>query len=160
EGLDLPEVALIAILDADKEGYLRSETSLIQIIGRASRNVNGQVIMYADTLTTSMRQAIEETNRRRILQLNFNERYGIVPQTIQKAVSSLIGSGERIEVETVEVDYLEDLLKGEDIETVLVRMETEMLEAAKNLEFEKAAILRDQIKELHTNVILRATNLS
>lgn len=160
EGLDLPEVALIAILDADKEGYLRSETSLIQIIGRASRNVNGQVIMYADTLTTSMRQAIEETNRRRTIQLDFNERYGIVPQTIQKAVSSLIGSGEKIVVEPVEVDYLEDLLKGEDIEMVLVRLETEMLEAAKNLEFEKAAILRDQIKELQTNVILRARDLS
>lgn len=160
EGLDLPEVALIAILDADKEGYLRSETSLIQIIGRASRNVNGQVIMYADTLTTSMRQAIEETNRRRTIQLDFNERYGIVPQTIQKAVSSLIGSGEKIVVEPVEVDYLEDLLKGEDIEMVLVRLETEMLEAAKNLEFEKAAILRDQIKELQTNVILRASDLS
>ncbi len=160
EGLDLPEVALIAILDADKEGYLRSETSLIQIIGRASRNVNGQVIMYADTLTTSMRQAIEETNRRRTIQLDFNESYGIIPQTIQKAVSSLIGSGEKIVVEPVEVDYLEDLLKGEDIETVLVRLETEMLEAAKNLEFEKAAILRDQIKELQTNIILRARDLS
>ncbi|MFQ6126351.1 MAG: excinuclease ABC subunit UvrB [Candidatus Heimdallarchaeota archaeon] len=155
EGLDLPEVALIAILDADKEGYLRSETSLIQIIGRASRNVNGQVIMYADTLTTSMRQAIEETNRRRTLQLDFNERYGIVPQTIQKAVSSLIGAGERTAVETIEADYLEDLKKGADIETVLVRLETEMLEAANKLEFEKAAILRDQIKDLQTNVILR-----
>lgn len=160
EGLDLPEVALITILDADKEGFLRSETSLIQIIGRASRNVNGQVIMYADTLTTSMRQAIAETNRRRTIQLDFNEHYGIVPQTIQKAVSSLIGSGEKIVVEPVEVDYLEDLLKGEDIEMVLVRLETEMLEAAKNLEFEKAAILRDQIKELQTNVILRARDLS
>ncbi|MFQ5821056.1 MAG: excinuclease ABC subunit UvrB [Candidatus Heimdallarchaeota archaeon] len=160
EGLDLPEVALIAILDADKEGFLRSETSLIQIIGRASRNVNGQVIMYADTLTTSMRQAIEETNRRRTMQLDFNERYEIVPQTIQKAVSSLIGSGEKIVVEPVEVDYLEDLLKGEDIDMVLIRLETEMLEAAKNLEFEKAAILRDQIKELQTNVILRARDPS
>ena len=156
EGLDLPEVALIAILDADKEGFLRSDTSLIQIIGRASRNVNGQVIMYADNVTTSMRRAIDETTRRRNLQIVFNERHGIVPQTIRKEVSSLITTSEKTVPEPVEVDRLEDLLDGEDIETVLVRLEVEMLTAAKNLEFEKAAILRDRIKELKTNVVLRA----
>jgi len=160
EGLDLPEVALITILDADKEGFLRSETSLIQIIGRTSRNVNGKVIMYADHVTNSMKRAIMKTNRRRTLQIDFNERHGIVPQTIRKGISSLIRSGEKTIAESVESELIEDLLKGEDFETVLVRLEAEMLTAAKNLEFEKAALLRDRIKELQTSVVLRAGELS
>jgi len=148
EGLDLPEVALIAILDADKEGYLRSETSLIQIIGRASRNVNGQVIMYADNVTSSMKKAIYETNRRRDIQVAFNQQHNIIPKTIQKEVSSLLRTREPDFVDSIEADIIEEIQKGEDIRSLIVHLEAEMLAAAKKLEFEKAAILRDKIKEL------------
>jgi excinuclease ABC subunit B len=154
EGLDLPEVALIAILDADKEGYLRSETSLIQIIGRASRNVNGQVIMYADNVTSSMKRAINETNRRREMQMAFNQQHDITPQTIQKEVSSLLRTPEPDLIDAVGSDLIEELQKGEDLRSLIVKLEAEMLAAAKTLEFEKAAVLRDKIKELRAAEII------
>jgi len=143
EGLDLPEVSLVAILDADKEGFLRSATSLIQTIGRASRNVSGRVILYADEITESMRRALEETERRRLLQLKYNEKHGITPKTISKAIRALITETE------IDVDVniaLSDF--PEDINFHLAQLETEMKKAAENLEFEKAAIIRDKIFEL------------
>lgn len=148
EGLDLPEVSLVAILDADKEGFLRSERSLIQTIGRAARNAEGKVIMYADHVTDSMRRAIEETERRRRIQLAFNEKHGITPRTIQKAVRDVI---EATRVAEERADYLEqDLhkLSRKDRQAVVARMEKEMKEAAKALQFERAAELRDLIIEL------------
>jgi excinuclease ABC subunit B len=146
EGLDLPEVSLVAILDADKEGFLRSETSLIQTIGRAARNVQGKVIMYADTITGSMRRAIDETNRRRELQIEYNRRHGIVPTTIVKDVHDLIEAtyaaeeGSRYDVKVPETQ--EQILK------VIADLEKEMQNAATALEFEKAAKLRDEIFRL------------
>lgn len=140
EGLDLPEVSLVAVLDADKEGFLRSERSLIQMIGRASRNVNGRVILYADQLTDSLRSAVDETNRRREKQLAYNKEHGITPQTVRKRV----------------VDYL-DFISGaasgnrmtkEEANAMLLQLEQEMYEAAEALEFEKAIVIRDKIKEL------------
>lgn len=144
EGLDLPEVSLIAILDADKEGFLRSETSLIQTIGRAARNAEGKVIMYADTITGSMQRAIAETERRRGIQKKFNEEHGIVPQTIKKDIRKIIESMEHAEESTS--------LPEIDIETVIANLRDEMLAAAENLEFEKAAELRDRIKKLQENI--------
>ena len=143
EGLDLPEVSLVAILDADKEGFLRSATSLIQTIGRASRNVSGRVILYADEITESMRRALEETERRRLLQLKYNEKHGITPKTISKAIRAPLTETE------IDVDVniaLSDF--PEDINFHLAQLETEMKKAAENLEFEKAAIIRDKIFEL------------
>jgi len=134
EGLDLPEVSFIGILDADKEGFLRSETSLIQTIGRAARNVNGRVVLYADIVTDSMSRAIEETNRRRRIQVEYNTRHGITPATIKKEIRSIVGD---------EGDTYEG-----DIRRVITSLEEEMLEAARNLQFEKAAKLRDRIREL------------
>jgi len=142
EGLDLPEVSLVAILDADNEGFLRSETSLVQTMGRAARNVQGQVILYADNVTDSMRRAIEETNRRRRIQLRYNEEHGIVPKTVVKEVRAPLTPVEAAE----EVKEIEE----EDLESVIARLESEMLEAAESLEFEKAAEIRDRIKELKT----------
>ena len=150
EGLDIPEVSLVAILDADKEGFLRSERSLIQTIGRAARNLQGRAILYADKITNSMKRAIDETERRRNKQLAFNEANGIVPQGINKKVRDLIdgvygdnaGIGKRKSaLSTVVLD--EKALAKE-----IKRIEKEMLEAARNLEFEKAANLRDQLKVL------------
>jgi len=153
EGLDLPEVSLVAILDADKEGFLRSETSLIQTIGRAARNVNGRVIMYADTITGSMERAINETNRRRRIQHEYNVKHGITPRSIQKAVHSVIEATHAAEetegykaargVETLNVDTIMSLIDT---------MEKEMRKAARELEFERAAKLRDQIAELRKYV--------
>lgn len=151
EGLDLPEVSLVAILDADKEGFLRSETSLIQTIGRSARNVNAEVILYADTVTNSMQRAIEETNRRRQIQLEYNKTHGITPETIRKAIRRGIeeeirahqiareASGVQSEAQYVTQEFLNEL-------------EAEMLEAAKNLEFERAAGLRDRIQELQQQI--------
>ncbi|MGI6225818.1 MAG: excinuclease ABC subunit UvrB [Peptococcales bacterium] len=150
EGLDLPEVSLVAILDADKEGFLRSERSLIQTIGRAARNVNGKVIMYADKITGSMERAINETERRRTLQLEFNKKFKITPQTIKKSVRQVI---EATKVAEKEPEYklshgnVEKMSKA-DIRKLVKNYEKEMQEAARNLEFEKAAILRDLIIEL------------
>ena len=153
EGLDLPEVSLVAILDADKEGFLRSETSLIQTIGRAARNVQGRVILYADQITGSMRRAIDETERRRKIQLEFNETHGITPETVRKSIqefmpelrrgesrqSSRSQQGAEASAEALSPDELADHIKG---------LEEEMYTAAKNLEFERAAELRDEIQEL------------
>ena len=143
EGLDIPEVSLVAILDADKEGFLRSERSLIQTIGRAARNSNGQVIMYADELTESMEKAIHETNRRRKIQIEYNEKHGIIPQTIKKEVRESIKATFDVEEEkNVEVK------KGETIEETIERLTNEMMMYAKKYEFEKAAVIRDFIEDL------------
>lgn len=143
EGLDIPEVSLVAILDADKEGFLRSERSLIQTIGRAARNTNGTVIMYADELTDSMEKAITETNRRRKIQEQYNKEHGITPKTIQKSVRDNIAM---TMVEDISVEY--KLEKNENIEEVITELTDQMLQLASNMEFEKAAELRDKIKEL------------
>ncbi len=154
EGLDLPEVSLVAILDADKEGFLRSETSLIQIIGRAARNVSGQVIMYADEVTDSMRAAIGETNRRRGLQMLYNEEHGIDPQTIRKKVSDILelvssGTASRRPRRRPDFEIRAPVeLAGEDLGRLIQSLEDEMREAAKELRFEYAARLRDEVAEL------------
>jgi len=145
EGLDLPEVSLMAILDADKEGFLRSETALIQMIGRVARNVRGQVIMYADNITSSMRRAIEETRRRREIQLRYNRLHGITPQTIRKAVRDLIEEPE-LETEATTEDF--GKYAKDKIATIIANLEQEMWIAAQNLDFEKAAKIRDKINKL------------
>ena len=145
EGLDIPEVSLITILDADKEGFLRSETSLIQTIGRAARNSEGHVIMYGDTITGSMKKAIDETERRRKIQEDFNEKHGITPTTIKKNIGEII----QITKKTEEAEIEE--FNREDIETILINMESEMYKAAEELDFERAARLRDQIKKMKEN---------
>ncbi|MBP1763557.1 MAG: UvrABC system protein, partial [Firmicutes bacterium] len=148
EGLDLPEVSLVAILDADKEGFLRSETSLIQTIGRAARNVNGKVIMYADRITDSMRRALAETDRRRAIQQEYNERHGITPATIQKKVKELIETTRVAEApETYAPRKLTELSRQETVD-LIAKLEKEMRQASKQLEFEQAAELRDMIVEL------------
>jgi len=144
EGLDLPEVSLVAILDADKEGFLRSETSLIQTIGRAARNVRGKVILYADSVTGSMKRAIEETNRRRALQMEYNKKHNITPRTIKKKIQSIVDHEINPQVSR-DFSELETL---EDIGGYIRQKEKEMKDAARNLEFEKAAIIRDEISEL------------
>jgi excinuclease ABC subunit B len=144
EGLDLPEVSLVAILDADKEGFLRSETSLIQTIGRAARNVRGKVILYADTITGSMKRAIDETNRRRKLQTEYNKANHITPKTIKKKIQSIVDHEINPQV-TREFTDIESL---EDIAGYIKQKEREMKDAARGLEFEKAAIIRDEISEL------------
>lgn len=143
EGLDIPEVSLVAILDADKEGFLRSERSLIQTIGRAARNTDGTVIMYADELTDSMEKAISETNRRRKIQETYNKEHGIAPKTIQKSIRDNISV---TTVEDISVEY--KLEKQENIQEVIAELTDQMLKFAANMEFEKAAELRDKIKEL------------
>lgn len=151
EGLDLPEVSLVAILDADKEGFLRSGTSLIQTIGRAARHVNGTVIMYADVMTDSMRRAIDETTRRRAKQVAYNEANGIEPVSIIKAVRDLT---DQLSLSAVAEPQAEYRVKGpaglpkNEVRRVIGEMEKQMKEAARDLEFEKAAVLRDQIYEL------------
>ncbi|MEO0248307.1 MAG: helicase-related protein, partial [candidate division WOR-3 bacterium] len=149
EGLDLPEVSLVAVLDADKEGFLRSETSLIQTIGRAARNKFGQVILYADRTTGSMQRAIDETNRRRQIQLEYNRQHGIEPETVQKEVRETVRAykvAEERERYPVIVDL--DRVAFEDLPLVIAQLEKEMKEAAKALEFERAALLRDEIFRL------------
>ena len=149
EGLDIPEVALVAILDADKEGFLRSETSLIQTIGRAARNAESKVIMYADTITNSMDRAIKETERRREIQTNYNKEHNIVPKTIKKEVRKVI---EAVELEEVKPSKFNKKEKVLDKNKLIKEYEKEMKEAAKNLQFERAAELRDIIKELKKDV--------
>ncbi|WP_433944280.1 excinuclease ABC subunit UvrB [Paenibacillus sp. SN-8-1] len=148
EGLDLPEVSLVAILDADKEGFLRSERSLIQTIGRAARNSDGRVLMYGDKITDSMDKAIKETERRRAIQIAYNEKHGITPQTIKKKIREII---EATKVAEGKADYLTDgaqKMSKKDRQAYIGRLEAEMKEAAKNLQFERAAELRDAILEL------------
>lgn len=143
EGLDIPEVSLVAILDADKEGFLRSERSLIQTIGRAARNTDGTVIMYGDELTASMEKAIRETNRRRAIQEQYNREHNITPQTIKKDVREAISA---IKAEDIGLEY--KINKDEDIKDVITKLTDEMLKYAADMEFEKAAEIRDKIKEL------------
>ena len=142
EGLDLPEVALVAILDADKEGFLRSETSLVQTIGRAARNVDGRVILYGDTLTESMAKAMSETNRRRALQEAYNREHGITPETVRNAIRSVLEVTRRVE------ETAPETLTEEERDALMRRIEEEMIGAAKELEFERAAQLRDQLLKL------------
>ncbi len=153
EGLDLPEVSLVAILDADKEGFLRNHRSLIQTIGRAARNVSGQVLMYADKITDSMRLAIDETRRRRAIQMKYNEDHGIEPQTVRKAISNIIGyvtegsagkTAEQVNQELAE-------LSREEVLRIISSMEDEMAEASKNMDFEQAAQIRDQVVKLRAS---------
>ena len=144
EGLDLPEVSLIAILDADKEGFLRSETSLIQTIGRAARNSKGHVIMYADKITRSMKKAIDETERRRKIQTEFNEKHGITPTTIKKNIAEII----QVTKSTENVEEVKEEFSQEQIENIIINLETEMYKAAEELDFEKAAQIRDQIAKM------------
>jgi excinuclease ABC subunit B len=143
EGLDIPEVSLVAILDADKEGFLRSERSLIQTIGRAARNTQGKVIMYADELTQSMEKAIAETNRRRKIQSEYNKEHNITPTTIKKSVRDTIKA---TIVENISKDY--EIKEDEDVKDIINKLTDEMLKYASNMEFEKAAEIRDKIKEL------------
>jgi len=161
EGLDLPEVSLVAILDADKEGFLRSQTSLIQMIGRAARNVDGQVVMYADKMTDSMQRAISETMRRRGVQMAYNEEHGINPQTVRKAVTDILamlrpaqkaptpGDGKRKRSHDADRRVIDaDGMGKSDLEKLIRTLEEEMLEASGELKFEYAARLRDEIKDL------------
>ena len=150
EGLDIPEVSLVAILDADKEGFLRAERSLIQTIGRAARHVNGKAILYADRMTDSMRRAIDETERRRAKQIAFNAEHGIVPQSVKKQVRDLIDG---VYSEKSAKDDLQSAQDAAEIETLsekdlakrITQLERQMLEHARNLEFEQAARVRDQL---------------
>jgi len=149
EGLDLPEVSLVAILDADKEGFLRSAGSLIQTMGRASRNIHGRAILYADVMTDSMRQALGETERRRNKQIQYNLENGITPQTILKPVDMVLAAVANADYVTVPVDDLEgEELPEDQLDQLIARLETQMREAAKQFEFEKAAKLRDRIKQI------------
>ncbi|HIT50935.1 MAG TPA: excinuclease ABC subunit UvrB [Candidatus Aveggerthella excrementigallinarum] len=154
EGLDLPEVSLVAILDADKEGFLRNHRSLIQTIGRAARNASGQVIMYADRMTDSMDRAITETRRRRELQMRYNEEHGIVPKTIRKAITdiadSLVDDIEKTSAEDVNRQLAE--LSREEVLRVISSMEDDMAEASRNMDFERAATLRDEVVRLRSQV--------
>jgi len=156
EGLDIPEVALVAILDADKEGFLRSARSLIQTCGRAARNVEGKVIMYADTVTRSMQQSIDETNRRRKIQQAYNQRHGITPETIQKDITRTFDFGH--EKADTAIDYVAEAIQAyrslDDIDSAVKSLEKQMNAAAKDLEFEKAADLRDQIRALQKFFLL------
>ena len=148
EGLDIPEITLIAILDADKEGFLRSETSLIQTIGRAARNSEGHVIMYADTITDSMRRAMEETERRRKLQMQYNIEHGITPQTIKKAVRDLISISKKVAAEELRMEKDPESMSKEELEKLINDVSKQMRKAAAELNFEAAAQLRDKMIEL------------
>lgn len=147
EGLDLPEVSLVAILDADKEGFLRNHRSLIQTIGRAARNVSGQVIMYADRETDSMARAIEETRRRRSIQMAYNEAHGIKPETIRKAINDIMGAitEEAAGVDAADINKELAELSREEVMRVIMSMEEEMQAASAGMDFEEAARLRDQV---------------
>lgn len=148
EGLDIPEITLVAILDADKEGFLRSETSLIQTIGRAARNAEGHVIMYADTVTDSMRQAIDETMRRRQIQMAYNEEHGITPTTIQKSVRDLISISKKVAAEEMRMEKDPESMSRKELEKLIADVTKQMRKVASELNFEAAAELRDKMTEL------------
>ena len=148
EGLDIPEITLVAILDADKEGFLRSETSLIQTIGRAARNAEGHVIMYADTITDSMRAALDETQRRREVQMAYNEEHGITPKTIQKAVRDLISVSRKVAASELQMEKDPESMSEKELEKLIKELEKQMKKAAADLNFEEAAELRDKLIEL------------
>ena len=152
EGLDIPEISLVAILDADKEGFLRSETSLIQTIGRAARNADGHVIMYADVITDSMDNAIKETNRRRKIQQDYNEANNITPQTIKKAVRDTISISKQIAEEELRFEKDPESMSRREIEKLILTVEKQMRKAAAELDFESAAEYRDKLKELRKNL--------
>ena len=153
EGLDIPEITLVAILDADKEGFLRSETSLIQTIGRAARNTDGHVIMYADTITGSMNRAITETERRRAIQMKYNEEHGIVPQTIKKKVRDLISISKKVEEDSSKIIKDAESMSEAELKAVIKELTKKMNQAAVELNFELAAKLRDEIIELKKHLI-------
>jgi excinuclease ABC subunit B len=160
EGLDIPEVSLVAILDADKEGFLRSDRSLIQTIGRAARNIHGKAILYADRITDSMARAIDETERRRIKQLNFNEEHGITPVGVKKKVKEMI-DGVMAPIDEasspIKIDDLKRFINDEKaLSRELKRLEKAMMNHAKNLEFEEAAAVRDQLQRLKQEVLLNS----
>ena len=148
EGLDIPEITLVAILDADKEGFLRSETSLIQTIGRAARNAEGHVIMYADTMTDSMKNAIRETERRRKVQMAYNEEHGITPQTVKKAVRDLISISKKVASEELQMEKDPESMSRSELEKLIKDMTKQMKKAAAELNFEMAAQVRDKLVEL------------
>ena len=155
EGLDLPEVSLVAILDADKEGFLRGETSLVQTIGRAARNVNGRVLMYADKETDAMRAAMRETDRRRAIQLAYNEEHGITPETVRKGISEMErvpGDGGPGAAQTPRASAAGEFADPEELERTIVALEEEMLAAADDLRFEEAGRIRDELKELRRDL--------
>ena len=159
EGLDLPEVSMVAILDADKEGYLRSETSMVQTIGRAARHSDGHVIMYADRITDSMKRAIDETNRRRTIQGDYNQKHGIEPQSIQKEVHDITESIKGISDNRSRYNAARQEMSRTDMFRVVKDLETQMKEAAKSLQFEKAAQFRDEIFELRRLLALEEKTL-
>ena len=148
EGLDIPEITLVAILDADKEGFLRSETSLVQTIGRAARNVDGHVIMYADVITDSMREAIDETNRRREIQDAYNKAHGIVPKTIKKDVRDLISVTRVIDSKDTRMEKDMESMNADELKKEIADVTKQMKKAAADLNFELAAQLRDRMVEL------------
>ena len=153
EGLDIPEITLVAILDADKEGFLRSETSLIQTIGRAARNADGHVIMYADTITGSMNRAITETERRRAIQMKYNEEHGIIPQTIKKKVRDLISISKKVEEDSSKIIKDAESMSENELKAVIKELTKKMNQAAVELNFELAAQLRDEIIELKKHLV-------
>jgi excinuclease ABC subunit B len=159
EGLDLPEVSLVAILDADKEGFLRSQGSLIQTIGRAARHLEGRAILYADKMTDSMRRAIDETDRRRIKQEQYNLDHGITPTTVIRGIDdslATVGAPDYMDLtDDINMEAL-DFATQADLDTYITNLESDMREAAKKFEFEKAAKLRDQVKDLRTKEFLFA----
>jgi excinuclease ABC subunit B len=159
EGLDIPEVSLVAILDADKEGFLRSERSLIQTIGRAARHINGKAILYGDKITNSMRRAIDETDRRRVKQVAYNVAHNITPQGVQKRIKDIIEGMYEPDVARTQLKAAQEQAKylamsEKDVSKELKRLEKKMLQAARNLEFEKATELRDQLKKLRESVLI------
>jgi excinuclease ABC subunit B len=158
EGLDLPEVSLVAVLDADKEGFLRSAGSLIQTIGRCARNLNGRAILYADTITDSMKKAMDETDRRRAIQEAYNVANGITPESIVRPLTMSLASIVEADYTdlTSEADGMPEFKSQVELDAYIARMESDMREAAKRFEFEKAAKLRDTIKELRTKEFLFA----
>jgi excinuclease ABC subunit B len=159
EGLDLPEVALVAILDADKEGFLRSETTLIQTVGRAARNIDGRVVMYAEAVTGSMRRAIDETERRRAIQAEYNAEHGITPRSIVKSVDDILAQTQAADARVAPAETAPDPgrdleLAGQPLDRMIQRLEAEMLREARALRFENAASLRDRIEELRARLAI------